>query len=190
MAGGYGIADAQRRDIQDADEVAVDLVQVFVIDLEQRVSLFLVGDLYGTYWTRRNSELSYVLTAAQYRAFTAANYFYRPITWTSNRFRFVIYDRYAKGRYYRAAPPGYQTYKGGNRYYDNSPYRGRTFDGHSNAAGNVHGASHGTVGSQPATPPQTGTNHGGGAARKPDTGTMTKKQAVNQGKTNMAGRRH
>ena len=158
----------------------------YEINLDYIMNVDAVGDLYGPYWTRRNNELSYVLTVAQYRAFTATSYFYRPITWTSNRFRFVIYDHYAKGRYFRAAPPGYQTYKGGNRYYDNSPYRGRSF-GHSNAAGNVHGNLHGN--GHTATPP-AGVNPGGGPARKPDTGTMTKKQAVNQGKNNMTNRRH
>ena len=158
----------------------------YEINLDYIMNVDAVGDLYGTYWTRRNNELSYVLTVAQYRAFTATSYFYRPITWTSNRFRFVIYDHYAKGRYFRAAPPGYQTYKGGNRYYDNSPYRGRSF-GHSNAAGNVHGNLHGN--GHTATPP-AGVNPGGGPARKPNTGTMTKKQSVNQGKNNMTNRRH
>ena len=164
----------------------------YEINLDYIMNVDAIGDIFGTYWTRRNNELSYVLTVAQYRTFTATSYFYRPISWTSNRFHFVIYDHYAKGRYFRAAPPGYQTYKGGNRYYDNSPYRGRSFDsrpaGHSNAAGNMHGNLHGT-GHTTTTPP-AGVNPGGGPARKPDTGTMTKKQAVNQGKNNMTNRRH
>lgn len=159
----------------------------YEINLDYFLNIETVNDLHGIYWTRRNNELSYVLTAAQYRTFTATTYFYRPVTWVSNKFRFTIYERYEKNRYYRPAPAGYQTYKGGNRYYDNSPYRGRTFDGHSNAGGNVHGNGHGD---NHSTPPPAGVNPGGGPARKPDTGTMTKKQAVSQDKSNMNNRRH
>ena len=162
----------------------------YEINLDYILNIERAGDLYGTFWTRRNNEMSYVLTAAQYNVFIRSEYFYRPVTWLRNEFRFIIYDRYPKNRFYRPAPPGYQTYRGGNRYYDNRPYRGRNFDSRSTKpAGNSHVTP---------TKPGTVTEHGhissgrtgaGKNSTRPD-GTMTKKEAVKQGKSNMSGHRH
>lgn len=152
----------------------------YEINLDYIMNIEMAGDLFGIYWNRRNTELSYVLTAAQYRLYTGSSYFYRPVEWSSNKFRFVIYDRYEKNKYYRAAPPGYQTYKGANRYYDNSAYKGRNFAG-SGATVNTKPATNGSTVSRAAP---------GGSGRRPgDTGTMNKKQAVNQGKQDMQNRR-
>lgn len=154
----------------------------YEINLDYIMNIEMAGDLFGIYWNRRNSELSYVLTAAQYRVFTGTSYFYRPIEWSSNKFRFVIYDRYEKNRYYRAAPPGYQTYKGANRYYDNSAYKGRVFTGAGSNGSTVNRAAPGaSIENRPVA---------GGSGRRPGgTGTMNKKQAVNQGKQDMQNRR-
>src|SRR5574344_543745 len=70
-------------------------------------------DISGQYWSRRNRELSYVLSTSQYNAFKAAAYFYRPISWNSNHFQFNIHNRYPQKRYYRSAPSVYRTYNGG-----------------------------------------------------------------------------
>ena len=94
----------------------------------------------------------------------------------------MIYDRYEKNRYYRAAPPGYQTYKGANRYYDNSAYKGRVFTGAGGNGSTVNRAAPGaSIENRPVA---------GGSGRRPGgTGTMNKKQAVNQGKQDMQNRR-
>lgn len=183
----------------------------YEINLDYIMNVEVAGDLYGVYWNRRNTELQYVLTAAQYSRFISMDYFYRPITYTSNKFRFVIYDRYPnKNHYYRAAPPGYQTYKGGNRYYDNSPYKGRTYDYRQGA--NNHSGGNGKPGGtgKPGDNKKPGGNGKPGGNDKPNNGNvkpgnyghngngshngnnnpMTKKQAVNQGKANMNSRRH
>ena len=165
----------------------------YEINLDYIMCIDVAGDLFGTYWNRRNTELSYVLTAAQYRAFTTADYFYRPVTWSSNKFRFVIYERYSKDKYYRAAPAGYQTYKGSNRYYDHSAYVGRNYGtsaGHSQV-GNSKGHSQVVVKDHGAGNPYTDRGVLGGASRRPDGhgSAMTKKQAVNQGKEDMKNRR-
>ncbi|MBQ9556271.1 MAG: hypothetical protein IJV05_08600 [Muribaculaceae bacterium] len=151
---------------------------VFEINIDYIMCIDTYDDLYGTFWNRRNNELRYVLSAAQYQYYMQLEYFYRPITWTNKKFVFTIYDRYPKDRFYRAAPPGYQVYKGSNRYFDHSAYNGRTF-----------GAP--TSKSQPGS--GTGTYQPGMGGSKSQPGTsgsksqpgMTKKQAVNQGKQQM-----
>lgn len=175
----------------------------YEINLDYIMNVEVAGDLYGVYWNRRNTELQYVLTAAQYSRFISMDYFYRPITYTSKKFRFVIYDRYPnKNHYYRAAPPGYQTYKGGNRFYDNSPYKGRTYDyrqganNHSGGNGKPGGTGHNNGKPNNGNGKPGGNGHNGD---KPNNGNgshggnnnpMTKKQAVNEGKANMNSRRH
>jgi len=101
----------------------------YEINLDYYLSISVEGDLFGVYWTRRNQDLSYVLSPSQYAFYTAATYFYRPVTWVSRAFHYVIYDRYNRNRFYRKAPSVYDTYRGGNRMYSVSPYKGRTFGG-------------------------------------------------------------
>ena len=151
----------------------------YEINLDYIMNVEVAGDLYGVYWTRRNTELQYVLTVAQYNRFVSMDYFYRPITYTSKKFRFVIYDRYPnRNHYYRAAPPGYQTYKGGNRYYDNSPYKGRTYDyrqgannhsgGNGKPSGNGNHDDKRTGGNNGSKPGNNGNNgHSGNGNVKP-----------------------
>ena len=100
---------------------------VYEINLDYIMVVENYGDLFGSYWTRRNSELSYVLSSAQYHAFIKAEYFYRPISFVSNKFVFPIYNRYEKNRYYYMAPTSYDIYRGANRYYEHSPYHGRDY---------------------------------------------------------------
>ena len=148
---------------------------VFEINMDYIMCLDVYNDLYGVYWDRRNSELRFVLTTLQYQRYMGMDYFYRPVSWTNNKFVFVVYNYYPKNRYYRAAPPGYQTYRGSNRYFDHSPYDGRSY-GQPNSKSQP---KPGMGGSQPGT---------GTSKSQPG---MTKKQAVNEGKQRMQqGRRH
>jgi hypothetical protein len=101
----------------------------YEINLDYMMCVDRESDIFGYYWNRRNMELSYVLSHGQYVLYTNLEYFYRPIIWYRNNFYFVIYDRYYSKRYFRAAPYVYSTYKGGNRYYSVSPYKGRVFNG-------------------------------------------------------------
>jgi len=100
---------------------------VFEINMDYIMCLDVYDDIFGTFWTRRNNELRFVLSPAQYQMYMQMEYFYRPVSWQNKRFVFTIYNRYPKDRFYRAAPPGYQVYKGSNRYFDHSAYNGRTF---------------------------------------------------------------
>jgi hypothetical protein len=149
---------------------------VYEINMDYIMCLDVYDDIFGTFWTRRNNELRYVLSPAQYQLYLNLEYFYRPVSWDNRKFVFTIYNRYPKDRFYYAAPPGYQVYKGSNRYFDHSAYNGRTFGAPNDK-------------SQPK-PGMGGTQHGMGAPKsqpgsKSQPG-MTKKQAVNQGKHQMS----
>lgn len=147
---------------------------VFEINMDYIMCLEVYDDVFGTFWTRRNNELRYVLSPAQYNYYMTLEYFYRPVSLVNRKFVFAIYNRYPKDRYYYAAPPGYQVYKGSNRYFDHSAYNGRTFG----APPEKSQPKPGMGGTQPGMGPKSQP----GSKVQPG---MTKKQAVNQGKQRM-----
>ena len=103
----------------------------YEVNLDYLMSISTYDDLYGTYWTRRNMDLSYILCDWQYNAFCSAAYFYRPLIWTNGVWRFSIYARYPNRTYfYFGRPAFYATYYGGHSWHRNggrSWYHGRTF---------------------------------------------------------------
>ena len=103
----------------------------YEVNLDYLMSISTYDDLYGTYWTRRNIDLSYILFDWQYNAFCSAAYFYRPLVWTDGVWRFSIYARYPNRTYfYFGRPAFYATYYGGHSWHRNggrSWYHGRTF---------------------------------------------------------------
>lgn len=103
----------------------------YEVNLDYLMSISTYDDLYGTYWTRRNMDLSYILFDWQYDAFCSAAYFYRPLVWTDGVWRFSIYARYPNRTYfYFGRPAFYATYYGGHSWHRNggrSWYHGRTF---------------------------------------------------------------
>ena len=103
----------------------------YEVNLDYLMSISTYDDLYGTYWTRRNMDLSYILFDWQYNAFCSAAYFYRPLIWTNGVWRFSIYVRYPNRTYfYFGRPAFYATYYGGHSWHRNggrSWYHGRTF---------------------------------------------------------------
>ena len=103
----------------------------YEVNLDYLMSISTYDDLYGTYWTRRNMDLSYILFDWQYNAFCSAAYFYRPLVWTDGVWRFSIYARYPNRTYfYFGRPAFYATYHGGHSWHRNggrSWYHGRTF---------------------------------------------------------------
>lgn len=103
----------------------------YEVNLDYLMSINTYDDLYGTYWTRRNLDLSYILLDWQYNAFCSAAYFYRPLVWTDGVWRFSIYARYPHRTYfYFGRPAFYATYRGGHSWRMNggrSWYHGRTF---------------------------------------------------------------
>ena len=103
----------------------------YEVNLDYLMSISTYDDLYGTYWTRRNMDLSYILFDWQYNAFCSAAYFYRPLVWTDGVWRFSIYARYPNRTFfYFGRPAFYATYYGGHSWHRNggrSWYHGRTF---------------------------------------------------------------
>ena len=103
----------------------------YEINLDYLMSVNTPDDLYATYWTQRNLDLSYILLDWQYRAFCAATYFYKPLYWTAGVWHFAIYSRYPHRNYfYFGRPRIYITYRGGHSWRHNggrSWYKGRTF---------------------------------------------------------------
>lgn len=53
-------------------------------------------DIDSQIWRTRNSRLKSALTAAQWRRYVAASYFYRPIGWRNGAYVHNIYVRYPK----------------------------------------------------------------------------------------------
>ena len=103
----------------------------YEVNLDYLMSISTYDDLYGTYWTRRNMDFSYILFDWQYNAFCSAAYFYRPLIWTNGVWRFSIYVRYPNRTFfYFGRPAFYVTYYGGHSWHRNggrSWYHGRTF---------------------------------------------------------------
>lgn len=84
------------------------------------------GDVYGTWWNRRNKDLQYVLTVYQYNKYMGKSYFYRPLGWDGKAWSFSIYGHYTnKNRFYKNHPSGYASYKGGNNKQPGNHYADR-----------------------------------------------------------------
>lgn len=111
----------------------------FEINLDYLMGINDYSDLYGTYWTRRNLDLSYILLDWQYQAYCAASYFYRPLYWDAGIWHFGIYARYPHRDYFYFGRPAFvNVYRGGHSWHNNgnrSWYRGRDFKGHINRDG-------------------------------------------------------
>ena len=90
----------------------------YEINLDYLMGVTNYDDVYGDYWERRNRDLSYVLLDAQWTAFIAANYFYRPLYWHNGYWHFGIYARYPRRDYfYFGRPTFYATYRGAHAWH-------------------------------------------------------------------------
>ena len=89
----------------------------YEINLDYLMGVTSVDDVYGTYWTRRNLDISYILLVWQWNAFCAASYFYRPLYWSAGCWHFGIYARYPhRSYYYFHRPTVYVSYRGGHSW--------------------------------------------------------------------------
>ena len=90
----------------------------YEINLDYLMGVTSYDDVYGTYWERRNLDLSYILLDWQLSAFRAATYFYRPLYWSDGFWHFGIYARYPHRDYfYYGRPVFYATYRGGHAWH-------------------------------------------------------------------------
>ena len=101
----------------------------YEINLDYLMGVTSYNDVFGTYWERRNLDLSYILYSWQWDLFRAATYFYRPLYWEAGYWHFAIYARYPHRDYfYFGRPHFYATYRGGHSWHMNggrSYYHGR-----------------------------------------------------------------
>ena len=69
------------------------------------------SNIYGIYWDHLCTDLSYILTPAQYRRFKNISYFYRPVVYRSgNLWSFAIYNMYVRGNFFFDRPQAYVVY--------------------------------------------------------------------------------
>ncbi len=101
----------------------------YEINLDYLMGVTSQADVFGTYWERRNMDLSYILYSWQWDMFRAATYFYRPLYWDRGYWHFGIYARYPHRDYfYFGRPHFYATYRGAHSWHFNggrSYYHGR-----------------------------------------------------------------
>ena len=90
----------------------------YEINLDYLMGVTGRADVFGTYWERRNLDLSYILYDWQWQAYIAASYFYRPLYWEAGYWHFGIYARYPHRDYfYFGRPAFYATYRGGHAWH-------------------------------------------------------------------------
>ena len=103
----------------------------YEVNLDYLMSINDYNDVYGSYWTQRNMDLSYILQDWQYRTFCSVNYFYNPIYYDGGYWHFRIYARYPhRDYYYFGRPDFYAVYRGGHSWRVNggrSWYNGQAF---------------------------------------------------------------
>jgi len=90
----------------------------YEINLDYLMGVTGRDDVFGTYWERRNLDLSYILLDWQWNAFLAATYFYRPLYWDAGYWHFGVYRVYPHRDYfYFGRPHFYATYRGGHAWH-------------------------------------------------------------------------
>lgn len=103
----------------------------YEVNLDYLMSINNYDDIYGSYWTQRNMDLSYILLDWQYRTYCSVNYFYNPIYYDGGYWHFRIYARYPhRDYYYFGRPDFYAVYRGGHSWRVNggrSWYSGHTY---------------------------------------------------------------
>ena len=90
----------------------------YEINLDYLMGVAGRDDIFGTYWERRNLDLSYILYDWQWNAYIAASYFYRPLFWEAGYWHFGIYRRYPhRDFFYFGRPHFYAIYRGGHAWH-------------------------------------------------------------------------
>lgn len=86
----------------------------YEINLDYLMSINTERDLGGVYLEYRNADMRCILHDWQYTLFAAADYFFRPILWYTNRWYYPVYHRYGMSVYYNRPPRVYHDYRGGH----------------------------------------------------------------------------
>jgi len=98
---------------------------VYEINLDYLMSVDSRADVFGIWWERRNADLRYVLDAWQYDRYVSLSYFYRPMAWNAGNWTFAVYTHYDRGRFFKARPTVFVSYRGGNNRRDAHFYADR-----------------------------------------------------------------
>ncbi len=90
----------------------------YEINLDYLMGVAGRDDVFGTYWERRNLDLSYILYDWQWNTYIAASYFYRPLYWEAGYWHFGIYRIYPhRDFFYFGRPHFYATYRGAHAWH-------------------------------------------------------------------------
>ena len=109
----------------------------YEINLDYLMGVTGRADVFGTYWERRNLDLSYILFDWQWNAFVAASYFYRPLYWEAGYWHFGVYLRYPHRDYfYFGRPHFYATYRGAHAWHHHGVHG--YYHGHANHYRHAH----------------------------------------------------
>ena len=108
--------------VYELNLTAAQYEAVYEINLDYLMSLNGHGDVFGIWWHRRNTDLSYVLNSWQYDKYMALTHFYRPVAWKAGGWTFAVYSHYNRGHFYSAHPKVCVTYKGGHNRVHGSHY--------------------------------------------------------------------
>ena len=112
----------------------------YEINLDYLMGVTGRNDVFGTYWERRNLDLSYVLLDWQWSAFIAATYFYRPLYWEAGYWHFGIYRYYPRRDYFFFGRPHfYATYRGGHAWHVHDRWNRGDFRGARNSSTRITG---------------------------------------------------
>ena len=90
-------------------------------------------DRYYNYLDYRNDDLRYIMTEAQYLAFSALDYFFRPVYTYAGNWLFRVFQYYTNTRFFYYDPPLiYHTYFGGHgrHYFPHGYYGGGRYHHH------------------------------------------------------------
>lgn len=140
--------DAARHAYYLTDKMAYELDlsdyqydRVYQINLDYFLRCRTSRDIDGYLWEYRNACLAKVLRTYQYRLYNRADYFFRPLRiLMDGAWHLVAFDRWARDRWYRPAPP--------------PAYRGPVY-------GRYHGPDHHPHYGHSAPPPARPGNHNG-----------------------------
>lgn len=98
---------------------------VYEINLDYLLCLKTADDILGSAWERRKEALHMVLSDWQYEKFLTIEYFYHPVKWVDDDWKFPVYKEYRSDRFFYSTPTAFKAYKGANKSQPASFYADR-----------------------------------------------------------------
>lgn len=135
---------------------------VYEINFDYLTYVSSKKNIKGTYLSRRNYDINFVLTATQYSKFYKADYFYTPATWDTGLV-LKVYQRYPdRNKMYYPAPYSCTVYRGehGRAHCNQSWYKGKDFKNAGAIGRNPRHTYYGGAGGHGHNSRPTGVGHG------------------------------